>query len=105
MRVSAPGQAVPLLGQELGNYIFFDFLSSGIQKNFFIPQALICRKCETIVGAGYEMTAEKGERVSRCRLCRDDAVLGQIDVPYIFRYLVSEFASCNISLKIPVQIV
>lgn len=41
-----------------------------------------------------------GERNERCRLCGDKGLLGEVDIPYIFRYLVTQLTSCNINVKI-----
>ncbi|XP_001606574.2 DNA-directed RNA polymerase I subunit RPA2 [Nasonia vitripennis] len=64
---------------------------------------LVCKKCGTLLGPVMELAINKagpGERRMRCRLCGDDGVLGEVDVPYIFRYLVTQLASCNINVKI-----
>lgn len=37
---------------------------------------------------------------SRCRLCGDDESVREIDIPYIFRYLVTQLTSCNINVKL-----
>lgn len=39
----------------------------------------------------------------KCRLCKDDGVIGEIDIPYIFKYLVTELALCNINVKIQLK--
>ena len=41
-----------------------------------------------------------GERRSKCRLCGEKGILGEIDIPYIFRFLVTQFAACNINVKL-----
>lgn len=36
----------------------------------------------------------------RCRLCGDDESVREVDIPYIFRYLVTQLTSCNINVKL-----
>ncbi|XP_015126829.1 DNA-directed RNA polymerase I subunit RPA2 [Diachasma alloeum] len=64
--------------------------------------AIICRRCGTLVGPVVELVRSSKSTVGsrkRCSLCRDDQALGEIDVPYIFKYLVSQLVSCNINIK------
>ena len=35
-----------------------------------------------------------------CKLCGENGNLGEVDIPYIFKYLVTQLASCNINLKV-----
>ncbi|KAJ8668817.1 hypothetical protein QAD02_000076 [Eretmocerus hayati] len=65
--------------------------------------ALVCKKCGTLIGPVMELSVSKqgpGEKRLRCRLCGDDGTLGEVDIPYIFRYLVTQLTSCNINVKL-----
>ncbi|XP_015599318.1 DNA-directed RNA polymerase I subunit RPA2 [Cephus cinctus] len=65
--------------------------------------ALVCQKCGTLLGPVIELIVNKtgmGEKRMRCRLCGDDGIVGEIDIPYIFRYLVTQLTSCNINIKL-----
>lgn len=67
---------------------------------------LICQQCGTLLGPGMELSVSKagiGERKIRCRMCDNDHSSKEIDLPYIFRYLVYELASCNIKVKLDIE--
>ncbi|CAB0043496.1 unnamed protein product [Trichogramma brassicae] len=62
-----------------------------------------CKKCGTLIGPIVEqITTDSGYRElkARCRLCQEDGDLGEIDVPYIFKYLVTQLGACNINVKL-----
>ncbi|KAH0564449.1 DNA-directed RNA polymerase I subunit RPA2 [Cotesia glomerata] len=61
--------------------------------------ATVCRKCGSLLGPVTEFIRKFGECRSRCKFCNDDKELYDIDVPYIFRYFVTELASLNIKVK------
>ncbi|XP_011500009.1 PREDICTED: DNA-directed RNA polymerase I subunit RPA2 [Ceratosolen solmsi marchali] len=64
---------------------------------------LVCKTCGTLIGPVMELFVNKtilGEKKMRCRLCKDNGNLGEIDIPYIFKYLVTQLTSCNINVKI-----
>ncbi|XP_011302385.1 DNA-directed RNA polymerase I subunit RPA2 [Fopius arisanus] len=64
--------------------------------------ATICRKCGTLAGPVIELVRSTKSALGsrrRCNLCKDDEGLGEIDIPYIFKYLVSQLVSCNITIK------
>ncbi|KAK0089132.1 hypothetical protein PV325_008989 [Microctonus aethiopoides] len=63
--------------------------------------ALICRKCGTLLGPSLELVRTRSvvETRRRCRLCNDNESVGEINIPYIFRYLVTQLTSCNINVK------
>ena len=66
----------------------------------------VCQKCGTLLGPGIELAVSKagiGERRIRCRLCDDEYSPKEVDIPYIFRYLVYELASCNIKVKLEIE--
>ncbi|CAG5095328.1 Similar to RpI135: DNA-directed RNA polymerase I subunit RPA2 (Drosophila melanogaster), partial [Cotesia congregata] len=62
--------------------------------------ATVCRKCGSLLGPVTEYIKKFDDRRSRCKFCNDDKELFDIDVPYIFRYLVTELASLNIKVKL-----
>ncbi|XP_043799953.1 DNA-directed RNA polymerase I subunit RPA2 [Apis laboriosa] len=63
---------------------------------------LVCQKCGTLLGPIMEMALNASglANKSRCRLCGDDESVREIDIPYIFRYLVTQLTSCNINVKL-----
>ncbi|XP_076280843.1 RNA polymerase I subunit Rpl135 [Lasioglossum baleicum] len=63
---------------------------------------LVCQKCGTLLGPVMETTlsASGFGNKSRCRLCGDDESVREVDIPYIFRYLVTQLTSCNINVKL-----
>ncbi|KAF7997189.1 hypothetical protein HCN44_005466 [Aphidius gifuensis] len=63
--------------------------------------AMICGKCGTLLGPIAELVKckERYENKQNCRLCNDDRHLKEIDIPYIYKFLVTQLASCNIKVK------
>ncbi|EFN88780.1 DNA-directed RNA polymerase I subunit RPA2 [Harpegnathos saltator] len=59
----------------------------------------VCQSCGTLLGPAIEMTSSY-ERSIKCRLCGNDESIKTIEVPYIFRFLVTQLASCNINVKL-----
>lgn len=56
---------------------------------------LVCQKCGTLLGPIMEMALNAsglGNKL-RCRLCGDNESVREIDIPYIFRYLVTQLTS------------
>ena len=41
-----------------------------------------------------------GEYQNGCRICRSDANIGEIEIPYILRFLIIQLASVNINVKL-----
>ncbi|KOC65372.1 DNA-directed RNA polymerase I subunit RPA2 [Habropoda laboriosa] len=63
---------------------------------------LVCQKCGTLLGPVTEVALNvsgSGDK-TRCRLCGDDESVREVDIPYIFRYLVTQLTSCNINVKL-----
>nr|XP_012136993.1 PREDICTED: DNA-directed RNA polymerase I subunit RPA2 isoform X3 [Megachile rotundata] len=63
---------------------------------------LICQKCGTLLGPVMEIDINKSDLIdkTRCRLCSDDEHVKEVEIPYIFRYLVTQLTSCNINVKL-----
>lgn len=64
---------------------------------------LVCQKCGTLLGPVLELAVSAtgtGEKKQKCRLCGDDDYVKEVDIPYIFRYLVTQLTSCNINVKL-----
>lgn len=61
---------------------------------------LVCQTCGTLLGPVTEIMASSYDRSIKCRLCGDEESIKEIEVPYIFRYLVTQLASCNINVKL-----
>lgn len=39
------------------------------------------------------------KKPATCRLCKDKAVIEHLQIPYIFKYLVTQLSSVNINVK------
>ncbi|KAK2584036.1 hypothetical protein KPH14_006488 [Odynerus spinipes] len=64
---------------------------------------LVCQKCGTLLGPVLELSVNasgSSEKKPRCRFCGDDNSVREVDIPYIFRYLVTQLTSCNINIKL-----
>lgn len=42
------------------------------------------------------------ERIVKCKLCDDNSQVEEIEIPYIYRFLLTQLASVNINLKMEV---
>lgn len=65
---------------------------------------MICKKCGTLLGPINSITkraldASLTHVPPTCRICRDDTEIGFIEIPYIFRFLVTQLGSVNINVK------
>ena len=40
------------------------------------------------------------ETKETCRLCGSDDDISEIEIPYIFKFLIAQLASCNINVKL-----
>ena len=58
----------------------------------------MCQKCGSLLGSVVTLGAKSGQ--STCRLCGSEGTIKQMELPYIFKYLVTQCSSCNINLKI-----
>lgn len=64
---------------------------------------MVCTKCGSLLGPTMEVSIRDGrynERRTKCRLCNEEKFIKDVDIPYIFRYLVTQLAACNINLKL-----
>ena len=63
---------------------------------------LVCQKCGTLLGPVMEMALNEAglNEKTKCRLCSNDESVREVDIPYIFRYLVTQLTSCNINVKL-----
>ncbi|CAG9824766.1 unnamed protein product [Phaedon cochleariae] len=70
--------------------------------------AFICTSCGTLLGPVTVVTrmADKphqSDTLEMCRLCEHGKNIEQIEIPYIFKFFVTQLASCNINVKIGCQ--
>ncbi|XP_047106984.1 DNA-directed RNA polymerase I subunit RPA2 isoform X1 [Schistocerca piceifrons] len=67
-------------------------------------KTLICKKCGNILSPLYILNRKQDhhESVIQCRMCKDSSAVQEIEIPYIYRYLVAQLASVNINLKLDV---
>ncbi|CAH1235901.1 unnamed protein product [Diabrotica balteata] len=70
--------------------------------------AFICTSCGTLLGP---ITAvmrladrpQHTETKETCRLCETDEHINKIKIPYIFKFFVTQLASCNINVRVGCQ--
>ncbi|KAL9927901.1 RNA polymerase I subunit Rpl135 [Glossina fuscipes fuscipes] len=67
-------------------------------------QVLACHKCGNILSTQNRMLTRNTGRFESapeiCRLCGKSDELGQIEIPYSFKYLITELASVNINARL-----
>uniref|UniRef100_A0A182Y5R7 DNA-directed RNA polymerase subunit beta n=1 Tax=Anopheles stephensi TaxID=30069 RepID=A0A182Y5R7_ANOST len=68
---------------------------------------LVCRRCGTLIGPMDSVTKrlavntnELQHTPATCRLCEDDKEIGHVEIPYIFKFLVSQLSAMNINVKL-----
>ncbi|XP_052894585.1 DNA-directed RNA polymerase I subunit RPA2 [Anopheles moucheti] len=68
---------------------------------------LVCRGCGTMLGPMDSVTKrlavnsnELQHTPATCRLCEDDKEIGHVEIPYIFKFLVSQLSAMNINVKL-----
>uniref|UniRef100_A0A182MM49 DNA-directed RNA polymerase subunit beta n=1 Tax=Anopheles culicifacies TaxID=139723 RepID=A0A182MM49_9DIPT len=68
---------------------------------------LVCRRCGTLIGPMDSVTRrlavnsnELQHIPATCRLCEDDTEIGHVEIPYIFKFLVSQLSAMNINVKL-----
>ncbi|XP_068081790.1 DNA-directed RNA polymerase I subunit RPA2 isoform X2 [Anabrus simplex] len=65
--------------------------------------SFICRTCGNILSTLLEEGGVLDHtRKTKCQLCGDKGQVEEIEIPYIYRYLVTQLASVNINLKMEV---
>lgn len=63
-------------------------------------QTLACRQCGSLLGPELIVNNRNDEDDKRCRLCGEEDTVNEIEIPYIFRFLLVQLASCNINIKL-----
>lgn len=70
----------------------------------------ICTKCHSILTPFLEKpppahlpSSREARRDWTCRTCKSSAHMEVLDIPYVFRYLVAEFASINIKVVLKLE--
>ncbi|XP_070167298.1 DNA-directed RNA polymerase I subunit RPA2 [Polyergus mexicanus] len=61
---------------------------------------LACQKCGSLLGPELIMNSRHDEDDKKCRLCGEEDNVNEIEIPYIFRFLLIQLASCNINIKL-----
>uniref|UniRef100_A0A182JFS2 DNA-directed RNA polymerase subunit beta n=1 Tax=Anopheles atroparvus TaxID=41427 RepID=A0A182JFS2_ANOAO len=69
--------------------------------------SLVCRRCGTLLGPIDSITRrltsnlnEFQQSPATCRLCQDDKDIGHVEIPYVFKFLVSQLSAMNINVKL-----
>jgi DNA-directed RNA polymerase I subunit RPA2 len=67
-------------------------------------QMLLCQTCGSILSPVVIAHKRGGqyEQEVHCKLCQEKGKVEEVEMPYIFRYLVAQLASVNIKIKIDV---
>lgn len=70
----------------------------------FYLQHQICRTCGTLLGPYLAVSAQADNqgRNLQCRLCGDKGEVADVEIPHIYKYLVSQMVSMNINLKMEI---
>lgn len=61
-------------------------------------QTLACVTCGSLLGP--ELIVKSDNDDAKCRLCGGEDSISEIEIPYIFKFLVTQLASCNINIKL-----
>lgn len=61
---------------------------------------LACKKCGSLLGPELTVTNRCDEDDRRCRLCGEEDTVDEVEIPYIFKFLLIQLASCNINIKL-----
>lgn len=66
---------------------------------------MVCKTCGTLIGPIDEIKKRNDRTLvavlpASCRLCGDKADVGYTEVPYVFKFLVTQLASMNINVKL-----
>lgn len=62
-------------------------------------QTLACIKCGSLLGPELIKKSSNYAEEKRCRLCGEEDTVDEIEIPYIFKFLLIQLASCNIKIK------
>jgi len=64
----------------------------------------LCKTCGSILSPVVRAQHRGGqyEQEVSCKMCREKGMVEEVQMPYIFRYLVAQLASVNIKIKIDV---
>lgn len=65
---------------------------------------LLCKTCGSILSPLVRAQHRGGqyEQEICCKVCQEKGKVEEVEMPYIFRYLVAQLASVNIKIKIDV---
>lgn len=66
---------------------------------------LLCQTCGSILSPVVRARHRGGqyEQDICCKVCQENGKVEEVEMPYIFRYLVAQLASVNIKIKIDVM--
>ncbi|BES88059.1 Hypothetical protein polymerase [Nesidiocoris tenuis] len=69
--------------------------------------AMICRVCGTILGPVLAVQSSENRTTNnmtvKCRLCGGQSSVERIEIPYVFKYLVTQLASVNIKVQMQLE--
>jgi DNA-directed RNA polymerase I subunit RPA2 len=65
---------------------------------------LLCQTCGSILTPVViaQRRGDQYEHEVHCKVCQEKEKVEEVEMPYIFRYLVAQLASVNIKIKIDV---
>lgn len=80
-------------------YLFIHKLITYLIKINIHLQTLACQKCGSLLGPELIVKSRDDDEDKRCRLCGEEDTVDEIEIPYIFKFLLIQLASCNINIK------
>ncbi|XP_077291956.1 RNA polymerase I subunit Rpl135 [Arctopsyche grandis] len=65
-------------------------------------RCLVCMECGTLIGPMTIVYKQENQSETRdtCRLCMKKSKIAKIDIPFIYKYFVTQLAAVNINIKI-----
>jgi len=56
--------------------------------------------CGSLFGPELILKSKSDNDDAKCRLCGGEDSVNEVEIPYIFKFLVTQLASCNINIKL-----
>ncbi|KAL0271895.1 UNVERIFIED_CONTAM: hypothetical protein PYX00_005060 [Menopon gallinae] len=63
-------------------------------------KTLVCRTCNCLLSANVQRCMKSGGKTEVCRKCTDGGKICVVEIPYILRYLLVQFAAFNINVQV-----
>ncbi|XP_021941491.1 DNA-directed RNA polymerase I subunit RPA2 [Zootermopsis nevadensis] len=94
----------PVKGRRRGGGVRFGEMERDSLLSYETLQMLLCKTCGSILSPLVTAQQRGGqyEQEVHCKVCQEKGKVEEVEMPYIFRYLVAQLASVNIKIKIDV---